>query len=338
MPRLPSFSIVLEWENARLAGAERASLMLRELVCQAREISSEVAVRPELILLYEKEEVPHDAVEQAVNAACGSDAPFDVRYHATEGAGYYGQKNEGAQLARHEYILLLDSDVVPEPGWLRALVGSLGPGVNVVGGTTYVDTQTFFGRAFGLFWFFPVRTEARGLKQVRYFYANNVMFRRDLFLAYRFADLPLYRGQCKILADGMRENGVRIFQQTGARVSHAPPNPRHFVHRALSEGHDAVMLSKLAGRSGEVGRVELRNRLAHYRDRVNGRRPFFSVGRAETVAAHALARAYCLLRFAGQRWAIRSPEGAQRALGIPTHPLPATIARPLRLQEARQQR
>jgi glycosyltransferase involved in cell wall biosynthesis len=335
MARYPSFSIVVEWENARLSGAERAGRALRELISQVRELSADLVRPPQLIVLHEQQIIPRHVVERAVSKACGSDPPCEVRIHATEGSDYYSQKNEGAQLASRSYVLFLDSDVIPEPGWLRSLVGSLKPGIDVVGGDTYVEIQSFFGRAFGLFWFFPVRAPSMGLREVRYFYANNVIFRRDLFLAYRFEALPLYRGQCKLLADRMRRNGVRLFQQTDARVSHPPPSPRHFVHRALSEGYDLVMRARLAGRTAEAARGDLRHQLANLQLRVESRLPHLTVGRAEIVAAKALGRAYYLLRYAGQRWAMRSPEGAQRALGIRSLPMPVPVDRQMRRKAAR---
>src|SRR4051812_7314277 len=167
MARYPSFSIVVEWENARLSGAERAGRALRELISQVRELSADLVRPPQLIVLHEQQIVSRDVVERAVSKACGAEPPCEVLIHATEGSDYYGQKNEGAQLASRRYVLFLDSDVIPEPGWLRSLVDSLRPGVDVVGGDTYVETQSFFGRAFGLFWFFPVRSASMGLREVR---------------------------------------------------------------------------------------------------------------------------------------------------------------------------
>jgi glycosyltransferase involved in cell wall biosynthesis len=317
----------VEWENARQAGAERATRTLRELVSQTAELAGEIDGRPELIVLYEKNEVPHEVVEAAVRKACGSDAPFDVRFHATEGSNYYDQKNQGAHLASREYLLFLDSDVIPEEGWLRALLGSLRPGVEVVAGSTYVETTSFFGRAFGLFWFYPLRTPSNGLQQANFFYANNVIFKRALFLAYKYPDLPLYRGHCAFLGTRLRHNGIRLFLQRGARVRHPPPTPKHFVHRALSEGYDFVARARIAGRESAVTDAELRIQIANVRKRVNKRLEHIKVGRAEAAMALALGTTYCLLRFAGQRWALRSPESAQRALGIPSGVLPAPMGK-----------
>lgn len=318
MHRTPSFSAIVEWENARLSGAARATRMLRQLADQTRELSGSIAKRPELILLYEKGEVDPRTIEQAVSEAFGDEAPLDVRYHATEGAHYYGQKNVGAELAKRDYLLFLDSDVVPEPGWLRALLGAIRPGVEVVAGTTYVDPSSFFGRAFALFWFFPPRTTIGGLHEAKSFFANNVIMRRDLFLSYRFPDLLLYRGHCAALGAQLRQDGVRLFIQADARVSHPPPNPQHFVHRALSEGHDLAVRARMTGNGKELGAAELRRQLGNMRTRVANRLKQLEVGRNEIHAARMLATTYCVLRFAGQRWTARSPERAQKMLGIRT--------------------
>lgn len=318
MPSFPSFSVIMEWENARAAGAMRATRTLCELVAQVRELADEVDGPPELIVLYEADAVDRDCIEAALSAAGLYDAPVSVKLRATEGSNYYDQKNQGADISSGDYLLFLDSDVVPEAGWLRALLGSLRKGVDVVGGSTYVETDTFLGRAFALFWFFPLRSPSRGLVETTFFYANNVMFRRELFLAYKFPDLPLYRGHCTVLGWTLLKDGVRLYQQTNARVCHPPPSASHFVHRALSEGYDVVMRSRLSGRSTNLGSDELRQQLQRVRTRMKTRLAHLTAGRAERIVARALGNAYCLLRFAGQSWAARSPEQAQRVLGIRT--------------------
>ena len=323
MRPLPSFSAVVEWENARLTGAERATRMLRALVAQTRDLLGELEERPELIILYEKGVIAPEVIETSLSRACRSEVPLELRFHATEGSNYYGQKNEGAELASRDYVLFLDSDVVPEPGWLRAMLGSLRGGVEVVGGGTYVETGSFLGRAFGLFWFFPLRAPSKGLREANFFYANNVIFRRELFLAHKFPDLPLYRGHCAILANRLHKHGVRLYLQTDAIVAHPPPNPKHFAHRAVSEGYDLTIRRRLLGQPAPLGREELRLQLGRMRTRIDKRLGQIKVGRGEAAAARILAGTYCLLRFAGQQWAARSPEQAQRMLGIRTFCLPS---------------
>lgn len=329
MPCLPSFSVIVEWENARAAGTARATRTMSELVSQIRELADEVAGRPELIILYEREAVDPRCIDAALAAAGVEDAPISVKLHATEGSNYYDQKNRGAEIASGDYVLFLDSDVIPEAGWLRALLGSVRRGVDVVAGSTYVEPETFLGRAFALFWFFPLRSPSRGLVETAFFYANTVMFRRELFLAYKFPDLPLYRGHCSVLGRSLRQNGIRLYQQTNARVRHPPPNAVHFVHRALCEGYDAVTRQRLWGSSSDPGSDDLRQQLQNVRTRMTARLEHLKVGPAERNVAMMLGNLYCLLRFAGQRWTVRFPEQAQRLLGI------HTAGRPYAPHEAR---
>lgn len=322
MPLLPSFSAVVEWENARQAGAKRAIRMLRELFSQVGDLAGQLGKPPELIILYERGVVAPDTVEAALRQAGASEARLDVRLHATEGSSYYDQKNVGAELALRDYVLFLDSDVVPEPGWLRALLGSLRNGIEVVAGSTYVDTTSFFGRAFALFWFFPVRSPSLGLKQVGFFYANNVLFRRQLFLAHKFPDMPLYRGQCAALGARLLRRGVGLYLQTNARVSHPPPSPRYFAHRALCEGHDLIAYGRMFGQPERLGFQEFVRHIRAVRERINVRLNRVKVGRREAAAARILGDAYCLLHFVGRHWAARSPEQARRILGIRSSRLP----------------
>lgn len=317
--------MILEWENARLSGSARAIRTLRALFSQTSELAEELDRRPELIILHEKDVVNRQTIERAVSAA--GNVPLDLTIHATEGSNYYGQKNEGAEIASRDYLLFLDSDVVPEAGWLRAMLGSLGNTVHVVGGSTYVETDSFFGRAFGLFWFFPLRSPSRGLVETGYFYANNVMFLRKLFLAFKFPDLPLYRGHCSVLGAILKRRGIRLYQQTNARVVHPPPSALHFVHRALSEGYDITTRARMAGKERDLGTHELRRQLGELRTRIDRRSELMKVGRNERLAATMLGRTYCLLRFAGQVWAARSPEHAQHRLGIRTFGISSTPER-----------
>jgi|tagenome__1003787_1003787.scaffolds.fasta_scaffold20984068_5 hypothetical protein len=322
MRSLPNFSVVIEWENAKLAGAERATRMLRELVNQASALADHFAKPPELIVVYDGAAVPRETVEAAIVAGGAEDA-FEVRLHAAEGSDYYGQKNEGAQIATRDYVLFLDSDIVPEAGWLQALLGSPRPGVEVVAGSTYVETDTALGRAFSLFWFFPLRGPSNGLRETRAFFANNVIINRKLFLSHRFPDLPLYRGQCTVLCAKLLQSGVKLYLQTDARVAHPPPNRKHFIHRALCEGHDAITAPQVTDQPAGAGGSDLPQQLANLEARVRSRLPHVSFEKQEVATAMKLGQEYCRLRAAGQRWATRSPERARQALGI--RPMPTSL-------------
>jgi glycosyltransferase involved in cell wall biosynthesis len=64
----------------------------------------------------------------------GETAFFAVRTVAFESAHYYELKNGGAEIASGEIIAFTDSDVLPKPGWLSAIVEGIGSGADVVVG------------------------------------------------------------------------------------------------------------------------------------------------------------------------------------------------------------
>ena len=106
-------------------------------------------------------------------------------------------KNIGAARARGEVIVFLDSDVIPEEGWLASLLQALSNlDVGVVGGNTYIAHEDLNGKAFALFWFFPLREARGGLWRDPHFFANNVAFRAEVFRAHSFPPLGTFRGQC----------------------------------------------------------------------------------------------------------------------------------------------
>jgi hypothetical protein len=330
---LPSFSAIVEWENAKLAGAERAIEMLRILISQAAELEDRVDRTPELIILHNRETIPRETIVSALSVADAAGSPFDVRIETVGGAGYYQLKNIGAQMAARDYVLLLDSDVLPEPGWLRELLQAAATGVEVVSGSTYVDPATFLGRAFASFWFFPLRSSGGGLWQSPSFYANNVLFQRDLFLRHRYPDLPLYRGQCAFLARKLKNEGIGIYTHANARVCHPPPQPDDLIRRALCEGHDRTVKAQLRGKAPDNGLEALQSALSYARSSVIGRADLLAMPEAERDAAMSLATAYARLRIAGARWTQRNPQRAAAFLGIPSgHHVPLRCRRTPRVE------
>lgn len=59
-----------------------------------------------------------------------------LRYHRrAQNGGFIAACNDGASLANGEYLVFLNNDTVPQPGWLDALLGTFGahPGTGLVG-------------------------------------------------------------------------------------------------------------------------------------------------------------------------------------------------------------
>lgn len=262
-------SVVIEWENVLLSEMDRCRRMLRELRRQILELNSQVAASAdfEIIVVFNQEIVQPAVVTNELEEIFRADDP-NIAWLTVPATGlsYYDLKNFGARRTDADIILFLDSDVIPEPGWLKNLLGSFdNPAVDVVGGNTFLDLSDFLGRAMALFWFFPQRSTESVLKEVSFFFANNVAFRRSTAERFPFPKLQggATRGSCVQLARDIRREGINIHHHLGAQVSHPPPNGwHHFFIRGVAEGRDQLLMRRSCrgpswfGREGfsELGR------------------------------------------------------------------------------------
>lgn len=256
----PSFSFIIEWDNARISEVGRARQMLKALQEQVIAHQPRPALPPQIVILYDKRRIDPAIIHQILAETIDPKAwDATIQVVPTDGLGYYQLKNHGVPQTDREIVVFLDSDVIPEPGWFDAMMSAIeNPEVDIVSGNTYVMPDTFYAKAFHLFWFFELRSKQARLYEHGSFYANNIAFKRPILERYPYPDLESFRGQCVILCDRMKKEGVRIYRHDGARVSHPPPNGfEHFYRRAICEGHDEVMLqrAKRMGRllSGPIG-------------------------------------------------------------------------------------
>ena len=189
-----------------------------------------------------------------------------LRYHrrATNG-GFIAACNDGAALARGEFLVLLNNDTVPQPGWLDALVATFHehPDAGLVGaqllypdgrlqeagGVVFRDgTAMNYGR-FGD----PTDPRYAYLRDVDYASGAAIALPRQLFLDLGGFDAryaPAYYEDTD-MAFAVRAAGRRVLYQPAARVVH---------DEGTSSGTDT---------SGGVKANQLRNRevfLAHRRD------------------------------------------------------------------------
>jgi len=245
--RTPTFSITIEWENARFAALERTRRMLRALREQLQTLSPPPSP-PEILFFYDRHLIDGDMVSRVVEEEFQPASLLaHTRIEPSEGLRYYQQKNAGARLSAGEIKIFLDCDVVPEPGWLDAILDSFeDPRVAAVAGETYIEYANFTSKAFALFWFFPLRDPSEDLCPATFFHANNVAFRAGIFAQHPFPEIDTYRGQCTILGDTLRTKGHGLFVQKRARVSHPyPQGIWYFVARALNNGRDDVLVTAL---------------------------------------------------------------------------------------------
>jgi glycosyltransferase involved in cell wall biosynthesis len=245
--RLPTFSVVIEWENVKLSDVDRARRMLRALEAQLRSLRPRFSDAPEIWFLHDRYAIDAKALMEMVAEAFSDPTLAAIHFEPTRDADYYEQKNVGAALAKGEVVVFLDSDVIPEEGWLEGLLDALAdPAVEVVGGNTAIELDSYVSRAFALFWFFPLRADRSGLRESNHFFANNVAFRSDLIRNKPFPRLPVLRGSCTILAQQLLSEGHSIRMNESSRVSHPPPNGyAHVFRRAMAQGHDDLLLGNL---------------------------------------------------------------------------------------------
>ena len=234
----PSLSLVIEWDNVRLAEVARARAMLERLLAQIDETGVRAA-GVEVFLVFDSRAIDPQVVRAAaerLRERAGPELP--VQEVAVPGGRYYQLKNEGARRAGGEIILFVDSDVLPEAGWLRHLLATFDdPKVQVAVGNSHIDPARLYGRIFALTWYFPSRSADRLPAVSGTSLVNNIAVRRGVFDRHPFPDDPtLYIGQCVNWTRTLRENGIDIYLNPSARVAHPPPR---FFRSALINGHDA---------------------------------------------------------------------------------------------------
>lgn len=316
--RTPVFSITVEWENASYAELERTRRMLRELRGQLIALNA-LRQSAHIFFVYDRDIIDSALVQDVIDTEFNPETvPAMTRLIPTEGLRYYEQKNFGAAQADVDINIFLDCDVIPEAGWLSAILEAFkNPDVSVVAGRTYIDARTFYSRAVALFWFFALRDQAEDLVPANSFHANNVGFRAPIFATHPFPDLPTFRGQCVVLAAELRADGIGLYSQRRARVSHpAPLGLRTFVGRALHNGHDEVLVERALRLNRQPG---LRRTFRNYgaaivRSFRNFRRNASAVGLSPiaAVAGYSIAVSYFTLKAAGELVTLMNPQFVPR--------------------------
>jgi len=279
----PTVSIVLEWETVLAAGTPRG---VRCLAAMAREIR-DYGDGAEMIICSDRKDSVAGAVREAgVNCEI-VEVPDDL--------DYYGKKNFGFTRTKGEIVVFLDSDLIPEPGWLASLIEPFSDfRKSVVVGRTHLDTTTIYDRAVALFWIFDTRDPSTTVRPTQRLVSNSVAFRRSVFTHFQFPKRPTFRGPCSELAVTLESRGIPMFEQTAARASHpAPSGARQFLSRAFHAGSDQRFYDALDGNASLAQCVrQWRIDLKHARERIARRRRDIDADSASVTLARLLGFVY----------------------------------------------
>jgi glycosyltransferase involved in cell wall biosynthesis len=152
-----------------------------------------------------------------------------------QGLGYDAAKNRAAHAARGEFVVFLDGDCVPEPGWIDALLEPLraGRALASCGFTRYegrfwgaIQTVLDFG------FLLPLKARSIGC-----YPSNNWAVRRTEIVAQPIPENDVLRCSCYIHAQALIRRGTPIEFAPRAVTTHDLPS---FWSERLRRGYDFV--------------------------------------------------------------------------------------------------
>lgn len=157
-----------------------------------------------------------------------------IRYLDAVGLGYDEAKARAAENAHGRYVVYLDCDCIPEPGWFERLTAPLRSGTAMAtagfawyGGGFWSQLQWLLDFGFLL----PRQDRAMGC-----YPSNNSAFVRELLLRIPEPDGPM-RCRCYAHAQLLARMGTPVTLVADAAVTHEPPP---FFRERLRQGYDMV--------------------------------------------------------------------------------------------------
>jgi cellulose synthase/poly-beta-1,6-N-acetylglucosamine synthase-like glycosyltransferase len=192
--------------------------------------------------------VTHDGIEPSECERLSRSQDYVLRFVLlTADTGYYNAKNAGfaATSPTCRYVVFADSDCIPDPQWLAQLLQPLleDPDLPVVAGRTSYR-PSLLGAALSTidFKYYP---NPRYTNATRNFYANNVVFNREIFAQFAYQPLQkTYRGHCQVFGLKLEQSGVEMRYVAAAHTVHRIPDSLgEILQLRWMRGQDACSLT-----------------------------------------------------------------------------------------------
>ena len=238
---LQKISVIIEWKNQNFAAGQRAEAMLRQLNNQWLSLRDTNGKCLEILFIHDNAATRQNLEKLTSEHFNTPSDAFTLRFIDGADLSYYEMKDRGARLANGDILIFLDSDVIPEPTWLLALLTAIKEDqVQIVCGNTYIEPLGLLGKSFALGWFFPLRSEKSGIESRATCYSNNLAVHASLYREFPFIEIHgTSRSATQKLIKRLAKHGITTYKCHDAQVSHPPPeNVAHFLLRALVHGRD----------------------------------------------------------------------------------------------------
>jgi glycosyltransferase involved in cell wall biosynthesis len=175
-----------------------------------------------------------------------------VKFLSSLESNYFAAKNAGAAAASSDIIAMLDSDCLPAPDWLEALIAPLEAGAKVVGGRSRYRGNSWTAWTFSIPHFAYIlaeeNSEGSGIN------IHNVAFRREVLLAHPFDTRIRRNGGCYLLFHQLRAEGALILNEPRAVVEHGLDfRGLGFVGKHFERGIEGVTVYRLDDRTALRG-------------------------------------------------------------------------------------
>lgn len=234
---IPTFSISMESENLLAAEIDDLWAALDSLKAQGPLVE-----KAESVILAHTGGLDDSALDKIAR-----DYPW-LTVRQANSDGYIGQKEATFGAADSEVMVVCDSDLVYQKGWLEHLLLPLArdPSIALVGGETTTRIRGPYELAVALTYVFPPFSDDAEPVTAKTYWANNVAVRRSLVEKVALPDPEvLYRGQNILHAAHLQQHGVKIWRAPKARGLHASPLLSEVSKRYFRLGRDSVNIPLL---------------------------------------------------------------------------------------------